>query len=276
MRSLITLVLTTLACCAGGCALPGGGPSSETPAAPVTDLYTPSTSTGIIKRALVVGYTHVDPAAYGGWDGDCPGCDVDAEVAALRLQAKGFEVILYHNAEGTKDRLEAAALAATIDMRPQDLFVIVVSGHGGQVADTSGDEDDGFDETICLWDGQATDDWLGTVWSRMRGHNRVLFVTDTCNSGTNYRSRRSIRRSVPRDYAGQLIHIGGCADGQSSYGDAQGGVMSTALWVDSWRDDATYAQWYAAMAALMPFNQRPAWAEYGRVTDAFRNGRALE
>jgi hypothetical protein len=41
--------------------------------------------------------------------------------------------------------------------------VFFVSGHGGQVKDTDGDEEDGLDETLCLWDGQCADDFLRSV-----------------------------------------------------------------------------------------------------------------
>ena len=103
---------------------------------------------------------------------------------------------------------------------------------------------------------------------------RVFFVTDTCNSGTNYR-RRSYKKALPAPFHAALIHYGGCADGQSSVGGPQGGVFTTAL-VDAWDETGTYRSWFTNAAALMPGTQVPVYDEYGTVLDSFRNGRALE
>lgn len=53
------------------------------------------------------------------------------------------------------------------DARPGDCFFLHYSGHGGQARDTSGDEKDGMDSTICPMDystaGQITDDELHSI-----------------------------------------------------------------------------------------------------------------
>jgi len=43
------------------------------------------------RLAICLGLTHVDPAAYDGWDGDCPGCDRDAARCATALHDRGFD-----------------------------------------------------------------------------------------------------------------------------------------------------------------------------------------
>jgi len=140
---------------------------------------------------------------------------------------------------------------------------------------STGAEDDGQDETLCLWDGQCTDDYLRSLWEEIPGGVRVLYVTDTCNSGTNYKGGpRSVRRSLPRGYKGAMIHFGGCADGESSYGSEQGGSWTTAL-IDGWSGTATYRGWFDGAAAAMPAGQVPVYAEYGGVTEGFRGGPAL-
>jgi len=225
-----------------------------------------------IKRAAVVaGLTAVDPRAYGGWHGDCPGCDVDAELFALLCRERGLTVAELHNSQATIDGTIAAARAAWRGLQSGDLFVLYVSGHGGQIPDGDGDEIDRLDETLCLWDGELSDDVLRTLWEEMPAGVRVLFVTDTCNSGTNYRYRpRSIRPTIPRSYSGSLIHYGGCADGYSSFGSEQGGVWTTAL-LDTWTPTQTYRSWFQSAALLMPSNQTPYYAEYGHVAEAFRS-----
>lgn len=232
-------------------------------------------ATGDVQRvAVVLGLTAVNPDRYGGWNGACPGCDVDADVFGLLCRERGLRTTILHNEQATSTALALAASDAYSTMRAGDLLVLFVSGHGGQVQDTNGDEADGQDETLCLWDGQLTDDLLAQMWARIPAGVRVLFITDTCNSGTNYR-RRSIRRTVPRAYAGQLIHFGGCADGESSFGSPQGGTFTTAL-IDAWSADQSVLRWFEAARQRMPRSQVPAYAEFGEVSDAFRHGRALE
>ncbi len=230
--------------------------------------------TGVVRRAVVAGLTAVDPAAYGGWAGSCPGCDVDADTFAMLCREQGLQVSLHMNAQATKANLEAAARAACTGMRAGDLLVLYVSGHGGQVNDGDPTEADGLSETLCLWDGQMTDTYLSTVLAEIPPGVRVFFVTDTCNSGTNYR-RRSYRAAVPAPFRAALIHYGGCADGQSSFGGPQGGVFTTAL-IDAWSETGTYRSWFTNAAALMPGTQVAVYEEFGTVTEAFRNGRALE
>jgi hypothetical protein len=247
-----------------------GGCASQPAPQPVADYSNDFPAvTGVVRRAVVAGLTAVDPAAYGGWAGACPGCDVDADTFALLCREKGLQVSLHMNAQATKANLEAAARAACTGMRAGDLLVLYVSGHGGQVDDGDTTEADGLSETLCLWDGQMTDTYLSTVLAEIPAGVRVFFVTDTCNSGTNYRA------ALPAPFHAALIHYGGCADGQSSVGGPQGGVFTTAL-IDAWDESGSYQTWFTNAAALMPSTQIPTYEEFGTVTEAFRNGRALE
>jgi hypothetical protein len=238
-----------------------------------TQLFPQMDRTGTVRRAVVAGLTQVEPRFYSGWDGACPGCDVDASVVALLCREQGLQVAELHNRDVTRGGLMDACRQAWAGMTAGDLLVVFISGHGGQDLDTNADEEDGQDETLCLWDGQLSDDVLGALWQEIPKGVRVLFVTDTCNSGTNYK-RRSIRKTVPRNYAGELIHFGGCADGLSSYGSEQGGTWTTAL-IDAWAPTNSVLGWFEAAAAKMPRRQVPAYAEHGSVSAAFRHGRAL-
>jgi len=160
-------------------------------------------------------------------------------------------------------------------MSAGDLLVLYLSGHGGQVADGDATEPDGLSETLCLWDGEMTDTYLSGILADVPAGARVFLVTDTCNSGTNYRRRRNLRRAMPAPFAAALIHFGGCADGASSYGSAQGGVFTTAL-IDAWRDGISYKAWFEEAERLMRSHpQVPVYDEYGAVTDEFRHGQAF-
>jgi hypothetical protein len=232
--------------------------------------------TNVVRRAVVVSLTEVDPDAYGGWDGACPGTDVDGDVFALLCHEAGIPVIRLANDQATKADILSACVSVCAGMQPGDLFVLFYSGHGGQVPDTNGDEEDGADETLCLWDGQLVDDRMGELWQQIPPGVRVFFVTDSCNAGSSFRAAPiSARAFLPRDYTGALVHFGGCADGQSSFGSASGGVWTTAL-IDAWQPGGTYREWFRRAAAKMPLDQLPAYAEYGHVADSFRNAPALK
>jgi len=241
----------------------------------ITNMVEVYKTTGEVRRAVVVSLTEVDPDAYGGWDGDCPGTDVDGDVFAELCKEQGLDVICLANEQATKQGVLNACAAATADMTNGGLFVLFISGHGGQVPDANGDEDDGMDETLVMWDGELTDDVMCDLWQKLPAGVRVFFVSDTCNSGSNFRARPiSARSFVPRNYTGQLIHFGGCADGKSSMGSPSGGQFTTAL-IDGWDPNLSYKEWYRAASAKMPLDQVPAYAEYGKVTAAFRDAKAF-
>lgn len=237
---------------------------------------------GIVSRdripaaAVVVGLTRVDPSRYGGWSGACPGCDVDAQAFAVACQSEGVPSELLLDAAATWPAVLDAVRRAAARLSPGGLLIAYVSGHGGQVASAEPSETDGRSETLCLYDGPLVDDkvWELLLAARARGV-RVWMITDTCNSGSNYRAPHDYAAALrPRLAPGdpQLLHWGGCADGKSSFGTSQGGTFTTAL-VDTYKPGQTYAAWFAAIARRMPFNQRPTCEYTGpdfRFLPAFR------
>jgi hypothetical protein len=135
-------------------------------------------------RSLHIGLNAVSPAHYGGWSGDLVACEFDAtDMAAIaRSQRIAPEVLLTKRA--TRARTLAAIRAAAKRLRSGDLFLLSYSGHGGQVPDVTGEEDDKKDETWCLYDGELLDDELYLELGRFRAGVRVLVLSDSCHSGT--------------------------------------------------------------------------------------------
>lgn len=73
--------------------------------------------------------------------------------------------------------------------RPDDALFFHYSGHGGQVKDVSGDEDDGNDECIYPVDfkqsGQIIDDQMHDIMVRpLPPGCRLTAIFDSCHSGT--------------------------------------------------------------------------------------------
>lgn len=117
-----------------------------------------------------------------------------------------------------------------------ELVVIHYSGHGSQVKDTSGDEDDGLDEVICPSDfltmGQIKDDIIAYLLEGFPAFTRVITIFDSCHSGTvtdlpfKWKSNVCTRVNHNRMPA-KIISISGCTDSQVSLDTGKGGLLTT-------------------------------------------------
>lgn len=100
----------------------------------------------------------------------------------------------------TKDATRAAVISAVeqaaTTLRAGDMLLVSYSGHGGQVPDKSGDEEDSVDETWCLVDGQLLDVELNLLCSKFSSQVRILLFSDSCHSGTVAREIVDGRLSV--------------------------------------------------------------------------------
>ncbi|MBX3012191.1 MAG: caspase family protein [Caldilineaceae bacterium] len=241
-----------------------------------------------IRKALLVGLCQVSPAAYGGWDGvnGCEGCELDVENVEKILTPLGYTIQRLTTAAATKAAILTALEEAAEVLLSGDRLVFYYAGHGGQQPDPDKDEDDGHDETLLAYDGEITDDELNTIWLKFQRGVRILMLSDSCNSGTNYRGIRSVFTPTPIQplsantraiMLAELIHMGGCRDGFTSSGYKEGGAFTIAL-TNAWNGGAfvgTYRNLYDAIVATVDSGQAPQYNEYGMVSDSFRNERAF-
>ena len=136
--------------------------------------------------SLHIGLNEVDPAHYGGWSGPLAACEADAQ--DMQQLAGSYESSLLLTRKATRAAVKKGIEAAAATLRKGDIFFLTYSGHGGQVRDENNDEDDGEDETWCLYDGQLIDDELGLLWTKFAPGVRVLVLSDSCHSGTATRA----------------------------------------------------------------------------------------
>jgi len=151
-----------------------------------------------MKRSLHIGIND-----YPGTDSDLDGCVNDANDWKDALNRRGFEwqdVLL--DARAFKKAMTDAIADIVLATEPGDLTVITYSGHGSWVPDQDDDELDGRDEALCPYDtdtsGVLTDDYLYSIFSCIKQGSRVVFISDSCHSG-------SVARRAPRD-AGPLAN----------------------------------------------------------------------
>jgi metacaspase-1 len=139
--------------------------------------------------AVHIGLNAVDPAHYEGWSGPLNACEADANDMADISKAFKIKPTTLLTAQGTRAKVLAAIRAAAKKLKKGDFFLLTYSGHGGQVADVTGEEDDKQDETWCLFDGQLIDDELYLELSRFASGVRILVLSDSCHSGTVTRAQ---------------------------------------------------------------------------------------
>ncbi len=134
--------------------------------------------------SLHIGINEVSADAYAGWTGPLAACEFDAHDMTALAQARGFEATTLITARATRNATLSALRKAAKALQAGGAFFLSFSGHGGQIDDTTADEDDKLDETWCLYDGQLIDDELYYELSRFAEGVRVLVLSDSCHSGT--------------------------------------------------------------------------------------------
>jgi hypothetical protein len=134
--------------------------------------------------SIHIGLNGVDPAHYGGWDGQLTACEFDAKDMEAVARANRFEPTVLLTAEATADAVIDAISSASKEMSGDDILFLSYSGHGGQIDDQNSDEDDRKDETWCLFDREFIDDELYTLWSGFKAGARVFMLSDSCHSGS--------------------------------------------------------------------------------------------
>lgn len=134
--------------------------------------------------SLHIGLNVVSADAYAGWTGPLAACEFDAEDMTALAKAQGFATTTLITAKATRDNTLSALRKAAKALKAGDIFFLSFSGHGGQIDDTTADEEDKLDETWCLYDGQLIDDELYFELSRFAEGVRVLVLSDSCHSGT--------------------------------------------------------------------------------------------
>ncbi|MFN7831194.1 MAG: caspase domain-containing protein, partial [Bacteroidota bacterium] len=161
------------------------------------------------KRALVVGVSNYVPGS--GWSSLNAHNDVVAVKDALLFQ--GFaaaDIVVLEDAAATRDGIIAALNKLQISSAPGDLVYFHFSGHGQQMWDASGDEIDGYDESIVPYDAlknynttgykgakHISDEELGKylllIREKLGSKGQLIVLLYSCHSGTGLRGLGTAR-----------------------------------------------------------------------------------
>ena len=143
------------------------------------------------KRALLIGINYV------GQQGQLSGCHNDVKnIKKYLTSVHGFnpdEMLILmddgrHHAPTRKNIVDAFQ-RITEYSKAGDVVFVHYSGHGGRVRDTSGDEEDGYDETLIPVDFQRAgqiidDDILKILVKPIKAGVNCTVLMDCCHSGT--------------------------------------------------------------------------------------------
>lgn len=151
------------------------------------------------KRALLVGISDYQCVnKYSGWNNIHGKNDVD--LLSTTLKEKNFSVSCLSDKEATKSGIIKALNKLVLQCKSGDIVYLHFSTHGQPFEDLSGDEDDGWDESIVPVDApieftkgryegenHLIDDELNEYCTEIRkaiGTNGTLYVViDACHAG---------------------------------------------------------------------------------------------
>jgi hypothetical protein len=135
-----------------------------------------------------VGVDKVDPAHYGS-EMPLASCKNDANAMRDLAVQLGYTATVYLDEAATTGNFCSYLRVAAADLFAGDSLLVTFSGHGGQVPNTSDDDEpDLNDETLCFYDRMLIDDELSALLATFREGVRVHVVFDSCHSGTAYKN----------------------------------------------------------------------------------------
>ena len=235
----------------------------------------PEPQEGNKKTALLFGINN-----YPGTSNDLNGCindilDIDKK---LSTDFPEFKTKLFKDSQVTKYTFITEVTKEISLLIAGDVLLVSYSGHGTQVYDTSGDEADGYDEAVYLYDGSVIDDDIGDALKNIPDGATVVLMFDSCFSGTVTRllngdktkfvqteglPPRKIKRKRFKKSEMKWIVFSGCSEQQTSAdaninGKYNGAFTFYALKTLS--PDITYRQWITKIHQYLPsnnFSQNP-------------------
>lgn len=151
------------------------------------------------KRALVIGIGEQEDKSWAKINGD-----KDVPFVQQMLQNAGYkDVRTLVNKQATKAGIVTQFKELTARCKAGDLVYIHFSGHGQQVTDVNGDEEDGWDEAWIPYDAylkygkmdrgekHLIDDEISVLLTAIKhkigDSGKILVVVDACHSGDSSR-----------------------------------------------------------------------------------------
>ena len=147
-----------------------------------------------VRRNALIGWINKYQNPANWLNGAVPDAlDMAETLKILKFPRKNIHVLL--DGEATTDGILKGLDWLTKDAQPGDVLIFFYSGHGSQVYDINGDEEDRIDEIICPADidfdneKYITDDVLHDYFTnKVPSGTRTDVILDSCFSGTATRA----------------------------------------------------------------------------------------
>lgn len=158
------------------------------------------TTWGATRHGLIIGLGEYQDKAWSKIHGDR-----DVPIVKDMLVKCGYtDVVTLINKQATKSGITSAFSQLAEKCRKGDTVYIHFSGHGQQITDVNGDEDDGWDEAWIPYDAMYAysnsykgekhliDDeiasWMIKIKNKVGTSGHLLLVVDACHSGDSSRN----------------------------------------------------------------------------------------
>ena len=230
-----------------------------------------------MKKATCIGINN-----YPGMSNDLKGCVNDANDWAGLLTEFGFDVEVLLDQQGTRENVKAALRDLVLSLKPGDYGVFTYSGHGTYNRDTSGDEEDSYDEALYVYDGILLDDELREILDNLQPQASLAFISDSCYSGTvtrvmedethyakprympvlGYSPLIPVKRRLLEEAEMLEILLTGCSDSEYSYdahinGRYNGAMSRYAIDAIRANPGATFDEFFAVLRQTLPSDEYP-------------------
>ena len=230
-----------------------------------------------MKKAVCVGIND-----YPGVLNDLKGCVNDANDWADLLKEFAFDVQILLDAQSTRDNIKTALRELVSSLKAGDYGVFTYSGHGTYTRDTSGDEPDSYDEALYVYDGILLDDELREILDDLNSQASLVFVADSCYSGTvtrvaedetlyakprfvpvvGYNPLFPVKRHLLAETEMLELLLTGCSDEELSYdayinGRYNGAMSRYAIDAIRANREATFNEFYTALRQALPSKDYP-------------------
>jgi hypothetical protein len=212
---------------------------------------------------------------YPGSANDLNGCINDINLAEQKLKGL-FQIRKFKDSEVTVANFKKQVEYAIENSVVGDMIYIHYSGHGTYVEDKNGDEIDGYDEALYLYDGVLIDDDLNAILQTVPNGVTVVLLLDSCFSGSATRDPHRIRFMPPKFQRNEHLQIkrswyedmkwvvlSGCAENQTSADAFINGCWNGAFTyfaLNCLVGNMTYITWHAKIREYLPnrdFDQEP-------------------
>lgn len=136
----------------------------------------------------------------------------DAITVAANHRFMGYKVYFLHDSS-----YQIFLDFLKVFLRKTNQFLTVYyTGHGGQIEDFSGDEQDGLDEAIVFDDGFVIDDTLADYLKKYHnGKSHTVLMSDCCHSGTIWDLPENVEQAE-LEFPPNIITLAASKDNQTA------------------------------------------------------------